>query len=273
MTTEPQTLEYAKRAPLAWVSRHKRPLLSFALLVLIATGLYHFREPLKQRALWLYWSHQCATFQMPANVKVMVDDPADVQRLSNDADYVPAKNFSGPNPALFYRPNAWQQLVQLDSRTGWIRGWLPEKPIAFLGSMRRPDGQSRLVILQGWSVNGYDILYDLQLLILPHPGLFDPIPPPMGTPGSAYSGLWTPARIDAARLDPNNPSHLSFTLHTVTASGTVDAYLQNDDSLRFQMQPNPEFDRTGISLGRTTTKSGVIPQTFLDEMKRVMRTK
>jgi hypothetical protein len=176
---------------------------------------------------------------------------------------------SGTQPALLYRPFAWQQLAKLDSRSNWIRGWPVDKPIAFLGSMRRPDGQSRLVILQGCNVNGYDILYELQPLILPHPGLLESIPPPMGSPGTAYSGLWTPAQIDGGCPDPKDPTHLSFTLHTATASGTIDAYLQNDDSFRFQIQPNPEFERR-ISLGRSSTKSGVIPQRFLDAMAHLM---
>src|SRR5262245_47719403 len=115
------TLEYGRRSRLAWVSRHRKKLIVLALLTAAGILLYRNGQALKHRALWLYWSRQAAKHVMPA-----------------DAD---------GQLAASYLPNEYVELRNVDRRvtlTGAKDG-----PILFMGTLHRPDGTPRLVIVAG----------------------------------------------------------------------------------------------------------------------------
>lgn len=271
---QPSQLHYAPPPRLAWLSRRARLLIVVAIVVAVAWPAYRHRQTLMHRARWLYASRQCAAHHMPGPVDLIVTDPVRAQQLiAAGTDYVPRCSWLGSptpgTPVAIYSPPAWRALERIDGRCQWIRSPFWTEPIAFLGSLRRPDGVSRLVVVRGASTNGYDLLCDVQVLVLPHPGLFDPLPPNVGGPAYAYSGLWMPATFRGGVVDPNDPSHVIFGFDvfdvagTRTATGVIDAHLRDDDSLAFALRETPELTRLQVRLRRTRI-SGVIPQAFIE---------
>lgn len=140
-----------------------------------------------------------------------------------------------------------------------------------MGSLRRPDGVSRLVVVQGSSTNALRLLRDIELLVLPHPGIADEPPPPRVGRQKFFSisEFFVPASLRGGKIDPNDPSHVTFDfvvhdfdvnfkLSGVRAKGTVDAYLENDDSLRFNLREDPEQSLRGVQLLQDTLRGSPI---------------
>src|SRR3954447_10986891 len=98
-------LAYAPRPRLARLRRWRWRILLLATILAIALPLYLHRESLIRRATWLYWSHRCASHQMPIGVELFVSDPERVQQLlRNDPDYTPPVSGIGWPPTT--RPGA-----------------------------------------------------------------------------------------------------------------------------------------------------------------------
>ena len=264
----PTPLEYSRPPALAWVARRRGFLIFLAVAIAVTIPIYRNREALAQRVRWLYWSHRCATFQMPADVEVEVTDPLRArQLLATNPDYIPG--FTPSPPEAFYCPHAWRMLKQVDRRCDWISSLFPdEDAIDFLGSRRRPDGVWRLVVVSGALNNGLDLLAGKEVLVLPRPGLFDSLPRPVGSLPSSDTGRFEGVDMRGGVADTNDPSHITFTVIVPSSdqrgggpiSGTIDAYLQNDDSLSFKLRSTPGLN---VTLGRDNI-SGVIPRDFVD---------
>jgi hypothetical protein len=205
---------------------------------------------------------------MPADVKQIIDDPAEQKKLAADPNYVAITALNGKH-VLLYEPVCIQRMAQLDARLDWIGGVRSYRPLSFVGTMRRPDGKERLVFIRGGELNGCNLLYELPVLIVPKPGFFDKCPVDSASPFFAYSGQSTPLTVGTAQLDPNDAGHLRIPLQTATSHGTLHARLQDDDSLLLSLDPNPDFHRHYITLSGfpTTRKSGVIPQRAIDLLK------
>src|ERR1700722_5443438 len=110
-----QVLGYEPRFERSFFQRHgKRLALAILTLGLAITGYFTWR-PLTGRALWLYWSHRCAAFQMPAGVDLEGSDPKQKQLLANNPDYVPVF-YGGNRSTLVYSPRIWRQLCNYDER-------------------------------------------------------------------------------------------------------------------------------------------------------------
>lgn len=249
-STSPPTLEYSNRSRLSWIGRHKKKLIFLAVLIAVSIPIYQYRDSLKHRALWLYWGHRAATFQMPAGINLVVDDPAEVQLLlGSNPDYVRSK--IAPS-RLAYSPITYRQLAKYDPRCEL--NLIEKEEIVFFGKLTRPDGVKRIVILKG-AMLGFA---DLNAVVLPIPRLLEPLP--TATTFQLSMGVWhmsdgpDPVELRAAATDPNDPSHLiiqcvlgrpsSESPHHVTkaeivAAGTMDAFLQNDDSLLIKMPQLP----------------------------------
>jgi hypothetical protein len=90
------------------------------------------------------------------------------------------------------------------------------------------------------------------------------LPRPVAGGAFGYNGAFEPAEMRGGVADPNDPSHITFTVVTGFSDqwavgrfrGIIDAYLENDDSLSFELRYTP---RLGVSLGRDRI-SGVIPK-------------
>jgi hypothetical protein len=269
MATEPATLDYAKRTRLAWISRHRRMLLSIAIAVLLASGIYRFWTPVAEHVRWVYWSRQCAAFRMPADVKPIIDDPAEQKKFAADPNYVAITALNGKH-VLLYEPVCGQRIAQLDARFNWIGDARSGRPISFVGTMRRPDGKERIVFIRGGELNGCNLVVELPVLIVPKPGIFDKRPIDSASPFFAYSGQSAALNVGEAQLDPNDAGHLRIPLQSDTSNGMLHARLQDDDSLLLSLDPNPDFERHYIRLHSSSSrKSGVIPQWAIDLPKKL----
>ena len=250
----PAPLEYGARPRLSWISRHAKKLILLSLLIAIAAPLYWYRQPLKHRVLWLYWSHQAAAFQMPiAAVVIRIDDPAEAKRVaSTNPSYDLVESARAmPNARAMYRPLPYRKLKQLDLRL-LIND---DEPVVFMGTLRRPDGAPRLVLVIGGGGTLDDIVKSTQVLMLPLPGWFDPIP--QATPTSSgladtldIGGLSAHTRLKTGVADPLDPSHVSFEFDAVwpitinnnpnpwgsAGHGIIDAHLTKEDKLQFRVR-------------------------------------
>jgi hypothetical protein len=268
----PPTLEYAKRPALAWVSRHRRLLIFVALCLAIGGPIWWYWAPLKHRVLWLYWFHQAAQYQMPAKaVDVFIDDPAKVKLASSNPDFITPANRGS---TLSFCPVVYRRLLQYDSRLNLTGG--NDRPVAFMGTLHRPDGMPRLVIVSGYSGITSNLLGLTSVLVLPPPRWSDPLPPASTNRiGRGMGGSGPPpteTRLRSGVIDPTDSSHISFEFEagprggflrtrggttapvwTISATGIIDAHLQNDDSIAFTLRSFTGTDpniRVGSANGR-----------------------
>jgi hypothetical protein len=135
------------------------------------------------------------------------------------------------------------------------------QPVAFMGTLKRPDGTPRLVVIYGdlgWYGNG---ISGIGGVIMPLPGIFGVLPTPITQivpQGNWYVGpMPDPAELQSGSVDPNDPSHVTFPFlvgpmsetwtggtavpGTINFRGWMDVYLQNDDTVRFALRGPPEF--------------------------------
>jgi hypothetical protein len=209
---------------------------------------------------------------MPAGVELVVTDSKCVQQLlATESDYIlrPDQTFNGvpPKPVAIYFPREWRKLAKIDGRCFWIEGGFgAREPMVFLGSLRRPDGTSRLVAIKGAAQNAYQLLAMEQVLVLPHPRFYDEVPRHFVGAGGMANGLYRPATLKSGTVDPADPSHVVFKFDVykyfdsskVETTGIIDAYLQNDDSVVFQLRETPELAEMKVKLCRTNFP-GTIP--------------
>lgn len=256
--SSPQTLEYAKRPKLAWVGRHRKLFICLSLLIAVSIPLGWFWQPLKHRVLWLYWFQQATQYRMPGkSVDLQIDSNTVPLPASDHVTFT-----SGSLTTAIFNPHVYRKLLQYDSRLGITGG--ADQPVAFMGVLKRPDGTPRLVIASGGSGMTSSPLANTSIVVLPLPSWNDPLPPaaftrlPRGRGG--YSGPPpTPSRLRSGVVDPSNPSHIVFEFEagpqgrttarplatsapatmptwTVSATGIIDAHLQNDDSISFTVR-------------------------------------
>jgi hypothetical protein len=270
-------LDYSSQRKRSWLSRWRWRFVTLAAFVAIAVPIVRNRDALILRGNWLYWSHECAVHRMPGPIELVITDPAKAQKvLAADPDFVPINNGQG----ALYAPRALRNLIRYDVR--WLavlanrRG---DEAIAFLGSRRRPDGAWRTVIVQGSVTNAHDMLWFTNVLVLPQPSVFDPIPTlGHGPTYDKYYGRrpFIPAALRGGVVDPADPSHIVFQFDIydlsgpsqnstppVEATGVIDAYLQNDDSLRFVLRETPELAKLDVNLHRTNIDGAVSPKAIV----------
>jgi hypothetical protein len=243
-------LEYVQRPPLPFVGRHRKKLVSLALLLAIAILLYRYWQPLEHRVLWVYWSRAAAAHVMPASsTDLILSDPAAISKaLASDPNYfryaVPGTTAS----PVAYWPTAYRELVKYDSRLG---ASMMGDAVTFVGTMRRPDGTPRLVIVTGCSGYNQMLLNWISVRVLPIPSWFDS-PPTLKLPTPSWvrsidGPIPIPTRLKSGMRDPADASHIVFEFEKssapfvsapwkVDATGVIDAHLQNDDSITFTLR-------------------------------------
>lgn len=176
--TPAPTLEYRNGPRLRWLGRHPRVLIGLALLLALGILAYEYRQSLVHRVRWLYWSHRAANHVMPDKpYSLEIIDNKEVARISlGDPDFVVKLDSSGRYRYGYYIPTTYKHLQEFDSRLNLTAGI--SNPIAFMGKRRRPDGTNRLVIITG-GADAYkgELIAGANALVLPIPGLFDPLPP------------------------------------------------------------------------------------------------
>lgn len=267
------TLEYAQRRS-GWVSRHRKKLVLLAFCIAIAGPIWWNWQPIKQRILWHWAFRQAAAHQMPAKaVDLYIDELPKLLKASYNSEYVIRVGGPAASPQFgFYLPVAYRVLNQYDSRLNLMSG---RETVAFMGVLKRPDGTPRLVIVNGGAGITADLLQGMAVLVLPIPGWTDPLPPRgINPPPISITGIGlaaTPVRWRSGVADTNDSSHIVFEFVVgppdsafnfdkqqvkweVSERGTIDAHLQNDDSITFALR-GPQRENSGISVG-TSRLSG-----------------
>jgi hypothetical protein len=176
-------------------------------------------------------------------MELIVSDTLRSQKLvATDSDYV----LVGALPAAaYYIPESFRELQKFDPRLNVAA----VAPIAFMGTLRRPDGSPRLVVIHGARVEIDRLGETMDARVLPLPGIAT------SRPAADYLWRFPVYTSDQERhvveyrgivIDPDDPSHLivSYDLRKVVgpqfrrplsdeaiATGTLDAFLQDDDSL------------------------------------------
>ncbi len=244
------------------------------MIVAIAWPAYRYHQPIYRWAAWQYWFRQCLAHQMPANIQLRDKNlEQKVALKTSHPDYCDGEPARGWITSTVYSPRAFVNLSMLDGRTYVGAGLAPA--VAFLGERTRPDGERRLVIVRNDRTNGFDLLRHIHLTVLPVPSLFDtPHQTVNLNGGESHSGLFTPAAIESCTADPVDRTHVivpfvvfktntmgsPWTIETdeVKASGIIDAYLTNDDTLRVQLRENSVTgDATAVHLVRSELRDYV----------------
>lgn len=270
----PPPLEYGQRGRVPLVSRHRRLLIFLAICIAIAIPIFRYWRPLKNRATWQYRFYHATQYVMPTPLKVLEDDPEIIEKLlKENPDYLQFGQPLGPaerQPAPWalpytavYVPVAFRALAEVDPRLGRLSNPNPNRvmniAIAFMGTRYRPDGTARLVIIRADDdvLTGGGFITQPHALVLPVPRLFDqpPTSAAVGSAGRIAVSISTANKksLRGASADPTDPTHLilsyEFELSDLrnstkwNASGTVDAYLQNDDTLMLKAPPDSPIIR------------------------------
>lgn len=255
--------------------RHRRKLIALAALIAVAAVLHQNWPSLRRWALYQYWFRVAMAHEMPAGVRYRIDNPA--TQPSIDPERYAVVGGRGNPPLAAYAPRAARELSEMDNRWLWLE-LFERDPIVFMGRLQRPDGRSRLVVVQGDYLNAYQLLNLTRVLVLPPPGLFEGPPPFEEQWGgvSAASGAWLPAVITQVDRDPGDPTRLIIRFSVSdfggepAGGGVLDARLQDDDSMRIRLR-----EVNGRSAGRiglaTDRKSGRPSEESMRERREMIR--
>jgi hypothetical protein len=218
MADAPAQLDYAQ--PLRWRQRKgfRRAIFAAALLLLIF-GSLKFLRPAWDHARLLHYQRRCLAH---------VDAPGTIA-------------FDGGNAV----PNAvddWERFYRLFSPPGGKHG-----TTIFLHELRRADGSKRLVAVEA------DLpLSSMPVQLLPLFAAPLRLDSTVIVPGGIFelpqlrsNGSWlTPFgfvdragfRLHAGRVDLANPSHFTIAFDYPAHPGTIDGWLQPDDSILFELR-------------------------------------
>jgi hypothetical protein len=216
MADVPAQLDYAQ--PLAWRQRKgfRRAVIAVGLL-LIAFGSLKFLPAAWNQARLLHYQRRCLTH---------VDSPGTLA-------------FDGGSGIR--KPNAdWERFYALFSPPGGIHG-----PTVFVHELRRPDGGKRLVVVEAelpassmpnqvLPLFAPPLRFDSTVIV--RGGLWEQ--PQLRSNGSwftPYGFLDRPGfHLHAGQIDPANPSHFTIAFDYPDHSGTIDGWLQPNDSILFE---------------------------------------
>lgn len=281
----PVPLQYSRRRPLRFFSRHPRLLVLAALCIAVGVSWYMWWTPLEYRIRWWYWTRQAMNYQMPVtSLDVRITDQAIAKAtLAANPEYALYQS-KGRVYAIF-SATAFRELSKLDSRIGTGGLWNDYGGVTFIGTLKRPDGTPRLVIIpasESVSIGGPEtgIGYSVSMPL----GLFDPLPPQLKVASNSTIHMMDSGRYQTktAIRDPADPTHLIIPLNSSGERSRyqVDAYLLDNDTLSLRVNkasPRPttagdtfiEIGTIGVparkgpaTLGFSRSNAGLIlPQT------------
>jgi hypothetical protein len=217
MADLPAQLDYAQ--PLRWRQRKgfRRAVFAAALLVLIFGSLKFLRSAWEHARL-MHYQRRCLS-HVEAPGTVVFDAATSTRKINSD----------------------WERFYALFSPPGGKHG-----ATVFVHELSRPDGGTRLVVVEA----------DLPVSAMPRQLflLFSPLRldstviAPGGLleqPQLRSNGSWltpfgfsdpTGLYLHAGQIDPANPSHFTIAFDYPDHSGTIDGWLQPNDSILFELR-------------------------------------
>jgi hypothetical protein len=254
------SLEYGRQRR-NWLRRHWRLLFLIVCATAVLIPCYKHRVTLLARANWIYWSKRAALHSMPtASVPLL-------RRVSAsgavESDYVVLRQASATTqPVAAYAPAAYRRLLDIDPRLYQYRpdyDRTDRLPLVYMGTVYRPDGTPRLVIITG--SGGYRPLEGLKVAVLPVASLFDP-PPSKPATRLRTKIVWTilcgppprPVELHSGVLDPLNHSRIVLhfvvgddfvgeplvSTNRIVGEGDLEVRLQDDDAVKVIVRSAPK---------------------------------
>lgn len=187
---------------------------------MVIFGSLKFLSPAWNHARLLYYQHRCFTRVEPSSA-IVFDESSST--LKTDAD--------------------WERFYAIFSPPGG-----KHDATVFIRELRRPDGSTRLVVVE--ASPGLSSMPDhLVTLLFAPPIRFDStVISPGGIlqqPQLCSNTSWltpfgfvnmTKFRLYAGQVDPTNPSHFTIAFDYPDHSGTIDGWLQPNDSILFELR-------------------------------------
>lgn len=243
-------LDYAPPPPPRWTPRRVSRLLAAVLLLLAAgAAVRQYGPRVLGQVKMLYHQRQCLRYEAPPDQVVYDEDPAAVEAMAGRDGYnmIPDPSRGRLASAQAYVPTCWQRFhaesgatLFLHERHAGAGGTGPARVVA----VERPPG--------GWLPFGHPL--DLQVSVIAPVGLTgtpsDCQPPyelkrllrTLRTSGFPIYIQGPPVRFYAGQVDPADLSHFTIRYAIGGQSGTVDGWLQADDTVRIQIRDGPAKD-------------------------------
>jgi len=206
-------LNYAPRPPM-----YRRRVFRWWFYVVVLFGVaasgWWWVPPARRRVELLYWQHRCLVYTPPTD-QVIYD-----LRISSGVI-----------------PEEWTKFYTLFSPPGfWSDGTI------FMHEMKKPNGQSRLVVLDLFFFKtDARLVPEIRARVLKPGNAFrPPVQANRYDPDcdleSDYIG---PSKIFAGILDPADASHLTIRVTAAAKDVIYDGWLQNDDSVTIGRRKSP----------------------------------
>jgi hypothetical protein len=241
MSATPPPINYApppKGIRYHWVRR----LTALALLVALCALAIRYGPRLNRRLDLLRCQRAAMGYSAAADHVVYERDSARAAALLRDsADYwavypsddghslPPSHVLTGSEVVVDFVP-AWRDFYRQVSPPGRNVG-----AVLFLHKLRSPGGHERIVALDGFAISGTAGLRPALTIFAP--GSLTS-PPRIVSDVESYSlrtvGDLRAERVYAGQLDPADPSHFTVLYQTANGNGTLDGWLKDDDSVKFE---------------------------------------
>jgi hypothetical protein len=242
MTAQTVPLEYAPSVPIWWRRRLRRALAFIALLALVAAAI-RWGPQICSHAKLLYWQRQCLRYEPPAAAVLFEADPTRAAALKRQSvDYVATPN---PIGAAYFHPLCLRQLESTRSITPVVQMTIGSTMVfgpvtLFVHELKSPLGKRRLVVVEGATHgNLYGLAHDLGCRVYEPAGICSALKLKSIQFAGPWGGPYDPAPLGIGHPDPKDPSHFTLPYSYGKDSGTLDAYLSDDELIHFTRRDGP----------------------------------
>ena len=220
-------------------------LIAIALLLLMVVA-FRLVVPLSARFAFLLQQDRCLRFSAGRDVVAYTEDPATVAKLTGGAPAGPdwaTLTDNGQRISFFRMPDALRHLEQSPG-VNLLQGNGP----VFLHGRTAPGGQERLVVVKVDLTRSY---LRNPKIVLGTVHLFNASvmrPATLGSSPFVTRTNWQPPApvpkwgdltLLAGQPDWADASHFTIPYQTPAGNGTIDGWLQPDDTLKFQVRDGP----------------------------------
>ena len=239
MEPDKPKLDYSP--PIGWQSRRRRrTLIVTAIVIWIGLGCYWLWVGyLGDRVAFWYWQRQAEQYSLPPGTPVYTTDPALAGKLLNSG-----RGYDSSNVAAALHPRVWRQVSEYSGAPHSL-----DAPL-FLHRRTRPDGVDRLVAVRPRQIATYAFssptaswakwTFNIQPLTFwagatngPHLLCVESVGPALEYTSDDRVTFF------AGQIDPTFASHFTIAYAINGRSGTLDGWLQNDDSVRLVARDGP----------------------------------
>ena len=231
-------LTYAPARPAAWYVRHRRVLLIVLAAIVVGVAV--------RRWGWVVWGPvRVAYLQRQALAYHAAGDRAIYQANPED-------KLSSSRALVFDAPMVWDRYLEAAGMRTW--------PVLYLGRRVSPGGHERVVLAR--VAGTYSFLSSnvsqpsfhfgilaktiLQGTVTSLPREARPMTVGLGV--EVVRG--TPVRMFAGQEDPVDQSHLTIVYDVGGQRGTIDGYLQDDDTVKLSVRDGPALGSGAIDVIR-----------------------